>query len=139
LRVALSPSEVRDVAPLASGHHRNLLRHTSSHHPTMAATTTENSASRAPLEVSFPLPKAPHTKIHLQLTNNGPNLLLFLTTATAESASTTPLGSFVYAMPNVSKLSRQFWSLQEYGLMHMRRKPNLSKHSAHLSSPTAGR
>ncbi|CAG5143452.1 uncharacterized protein ALTATR162_LOCUS1353 [Alternaria atra] len=60
-------------------------------------------ASHAPIEVSFPLPKAPHTNIHLQLTNNGPNLLLFLTTATAESASSAPLGSFVYSMPNRAK------------------------------------
>ncbi|KAI4639892.1 uncharacterized protein J4E78_010794 [Alternaria triticimaculans] len=69
----------------------------------MAASTTDTNASRAPIEVSFPLPKAPHTNIYLQLTNNGPNLLLFLTTATAESASSAPLGSFVYAMPNRAK------------------------------------
>ncbi|KAF1844402.1 uncharacterized protein K460DRAFT_290061 [Cucurbitaria berberidis CBS 394.84] len=66
----------------------------------MAATMTNGDASHAPIEVSFPLPKAPHTNIHLQLTNNGPNLVLFLTTATPDSASSAPLGSFVYAMPN---------------------------------------
>ncbi|CAA9960934.1 PAC4 domain containing protein [Pyrenophora teres f. maculata] len=66
----------------------------------MAAATTNSDASHAPIEVAFPLPKAPHTNIHLQLTDNGPNLLLFLTTATPESASSTPMGSFVYAMPN---------------------------------------
>lgn len=68
---------------------------------TMAATMANGDASHTPLEVSFPLPRAPHTNIHLQLTNNGPNLILFLTTATPESASSAPLGSFVYAMPNV--------------------------------------
>ncbi|KAI4922981.1 hypothetical protein J4E90_001417 [Alternaria incomplexa] len=69
----------------------------------MAAPTTDTNGSRAPIEVSFPLPRAPHTNIHLQLTDNGPNLLLFLTTATPESASSAPLGSFVYAMPNRAK------------------------------------
>ncbi|EOA85437.1 uncharacterized protein SETTUDRAFT_49170, partial [Exserohilum turcica Et28A] len=60
----------------------------------------------APIEVSFPLPKAPATNIHLQLTNNGPNLVVFLTTASPESASASaPLGSFVYAMPNVRVFS----------------------------------
>ncbi|EDU43457.1 hypothetical protein PtrSN002B_000432 [Pyrenophora tritici-repentis] len=68
----------------------------------MAAATTNSDASHAPIEVAFPLPKAPHTNIHLQLTDNGPSLLLFLTTATPESASSTPMGSFVYAMPNKS-------------------------------------
>ncbi|KAF2849136.1 hypothetical protein T440DRAFT_508918 [Plenodomus tracheiphilus IPT5] len=66
----------------------------------MANEMTNGDASHAPIEVAFPLPKAPHTNMHLQLTNNGPNLLLFLTTATPESASSSPLGSFVYAMPN---------------------------------------
>jgi hypothetical protein len=67
----------------------------------MATAMANGNASHAPIEVSFPLPKAPHTNMHLQLTDNGPNLLLFLTTASPESASSTPLGSFVYAMPNV--------------------------------------
>ncbi|KAI8932669.1 hypothetical protein NX059_010164 [Plenodomus lindquistii] len=66
----------------------------------MATNMANSDASHAPIEVSFPLPKAPHTNLHLQLTNNGSNLLLFLTTATPESASSSPMGSFVYAMPN---------------------------------------
>ncbi|KAL5116092.1 hypothetical protein ACEQ8H_005988 [Pleosporales sp. CAS-2024a] len=66
----------------------------------MAATLANGDAPHAPVEVSFPLPRAPHTNIHLQLTNNGPNLLLFLTSAALDSASASPLGSFVYAMPN---------------------------------------
>ncbi|KAF2124662.1 hypothetical protein P153DRAFT_301612 [Dothidotthia symphoricarpi CBS 119687] len=66
----------------------------------MAAATTKSDASHAPVEVSFPLPRGLRTNIHLQLTNNGPNLVLFLTTASPESASSAPLGSFVYAMPN---------------------------------------
>ncbi|KAF1914775.1 hypothetical protein BDU57DRAFT_453081 [Ampelomyces quisqualis] len=66
----------------------------------MATTATNGDVPHAPTEVSFPLPKAPHTNIHLQLTDNGLNLVLFLTTVTPESASSSPLGSFVYAMPN---------------------------------------
>ncbi|KAG9191564.1 hypothetical protein G6011_10298 [Alternaria panax] len=69
----------------------------------MAAATINGNVTHAPIEVSFPLPKASHTNMHLQLTNNGPNLLLFLTTAAAELASSAPLGSFVYAMPNRAK------------------------------------
>lgn len=68
----------------------------------MATALTNGDAPNAPIEVSFPLPKAPHTNIHLQLTNNGPNLLLFLTSSTPESTTSSVLGSFVYAMPNVS-------------------------------------
>ncbi|KAH3968150.1 hypothetical protein HBI26_148950 [Parastagonospora nodorum] len=71
----------------------------------MAATLNNGDASHAPIEVSFPLPKAPHTNIHLQLTDNGPNLLLFLTSASPESPSASPLGSFVYAMPNAASPS----------------------------------
>jgi hypothetical protein len=57
-------------------------------------------AAAAPIDVSFPLPNAAHTNSQLQLRNNGPNLTLFLTTTTPDSASAAPLGSFVYAMPN---------------------------------------
>ncbi|CAN9096570.1 unnamed protein product [Alternaria alternata] len=69
----------------------------------MATAIMDGITTHALTEVSFPLPKAPHTNIHLQLTDNGPNLLLFLTTAAAESATSAPLGSFVYAMPNMAK------------------------------------
>lgn len=55
------------------------------------------------IELSFPLPKAPETKIHLQLTINATSLLLFLTTVYGGDAPTAaPLGSFVYALPDVS-------------------------------------
>ncbi|KAF1835835.1 hypothetical protein BDW02DRAFT_522303 [Decorospora gaudefroyi] len=67
----------------------------------MATAATNGDALHAPIQVSFPLPKAPNTNMHLQLTNNGPNLLLFLTSsAGSDSTSSAPLGSFVYAMPN---------------------------------------
>ncbi|CAN9469907.1 unnamed protein product [Alternaria alternata] len=61
----------------------------------MATAIMDGITTHALTEVSFPLPKAPHTNIHLQLTDNGPNLLLFLTTAAAESATSAPLGSFM--------------------------------------------
>ncbi|KAH7128302.1 hypothetical protein B0J11DRAFT_432089 [Dendryphion nanum] len=56
-------------------------------------------------EVSFPLPRAPQTNIHLQLTNNRTSLLLFFTSATTDSAASASMGSFVYAMPNRSSPS----------------------------------
>lgn len=60
-------------------------------------------ASHSSIQISFPLPKAPETNIHLHLTINAVSLLLFLTTALNGDTSTAPpLGSFVYALPNAS-------------------------------------
>jgi hypothetical protein len=60
--------------------------------------------SSKPLELSFPLPKAPHTILQTHLTFLASATTLFLTTsALGESASTpAPMGSFVYAIPDVS-------------------------------------
>jgi hypothetical protein len=56
-----------------------------------------------PIELSFPLPKAPETRIHLYLTIQTTSLLLFLTTAmNGDTSTAAPLGSFVYALPDVS-------------------------------------
>ncbi|TVY82501.1 hypothetical protein LSUE1_G002472 [Lachnellula suecica] len=56
--------------------------------------------SAPPIEISFPLPKAPDTRIHLSLTIQATSLLLFLTTALNGDTSAVPLGSFVYAIPD---------------------------------------
>ncbi|KAI9646245.1 hypothetical protein NHQ30_005685 [Ciborinia camelliae] len=65
------------------------------------SSTAFMSASEPPIQISFPLPKAPETNIHLHLTINKVSILLFLTTALNGDTSTTPpLGSFVYALPN---------------------------------------
>ncbi|KAF2714870.1 hypothetical protein K504DRAFT_395629 [Pleomassaria siparia CBS 279.74] len=66
----------------------------------MATTMASSETPSEPIAVSFPLPRAPQTKIHVQLTNNGTSLLLFLTTTTPDPSTSAPLGSFVYAMPN---------------------------------------
>lgn len=59
--------------------------------------------STGPLELSLPLPKAPETRIHLRMTIQATSILLFLTTALNGDLSTAPpLGSFVYAIPDVS-------------------------------------
>jgi hypothetical protein len=64
----------------------------------------ESSGRRA--ELSFPLPKSPDTRIYLQLTIQTTSLLLFLTTAmNGDTSTTAPLGSFVYALPDVTHLS----------------------------------
>lgn len=68
------------------------------------ASHSENMTGRSPrpLQLSFPLPKAPGTSIHLQLTILASSILLFLTTTmTGDSTTTVPLGSFVYALPDV--------------------------------------
>lgn len=55
-----------------------------------------------PIELSLPLPHARETRIHLQLTIQTTSLLLFLTTTMNGDASTAvPLGSFVYAIPDM--------------------------------------
>ncbi len=55
------------------------------------------------IEVSVPLPRSPDTRIYIRLTTQSKAILVFLTTATVgEAATATPLGSFVYALPNVS-------------------------------------
>lgn len=55
-----------------------------------------------PKHLSIPLPLSPHTKLHIQITHRGSSILAFLTTTDpSNTASLAPLGSFVYAMPNV--------------------------------------
>lgn len=55
-------------------------------------------------EISFPLPKALCTTLHIHLTFLETTAMVFLTTtSTAESQGVTkPMGSFVYSMPDVS-------------------------------------
>jgi hypothetical protein len=58
-----------------------------------------------PIELSFPLPKAPETRIYLHLTIQTTSILLFLTTAiNGDTSTAAPLGSFVYALPDVGLL-----------------------------------
>lgn len=60
-----------------------------------------HAAPSKPLELAFTLPSNPHTKLHLQLTVHATTILLFVTTTTPENSSqATPLGSFVYALPD---------------------------------------
>ena len=62
-------------------------------------------SSARPIELSFPMPKAPETSIHVHLTINTTSLLLFLAPSTSgEASSTASMGSFVYAIPDVCEL-----------------------------------
>ncbi|KAK4044858.1 hypothetical protein C8A01DRAFT_42467 [Parachaetomium inaequale] len=55
----------------------------------------------APIQLSFALPRSLDTRIYLHLTVKAKAIMLFLTTASMEDAgSPTPLGSFVYALPD---------------------------------------
>lgn len=57
------------------------------------------------LQLALPLPKNPHLTIHAHLTFFKTNTMLFVTTSTiGGSEGLTPMGSFVYAMPNVISL-----------------------------------
>ena len=62
------------------------------------------SPSFKPQEISFSLPRALHTTAHIQLTLLGRCAMIFLATSTPgdSAGSFKPLGSFVYAMPDVS-------------------------------------
>ncbi|KXX73139.1 hypothetical protein MMYC01_206910 [Madurella mycetomatis] len=54
-----------------------------------------------PAQLSIPLPRSLDSRIYLHLTVKSKAILLFLTTASMEEASApTPLGSFVYALPD---------------------------------------
>ncbi|KAL2256252.1 hypothetical protein VTK26DRAFT_1928 [Humicola hyalothermophila] len=57
--------------------------------------------TETPIQLSFPLPRSLNTRIYLNLTIKAKAVLLLLTTASAEEAAApTPLGSFVYALPD---------------------------------------
>ncbi|KAB2571655.1 hypothetical protein DBV05_g9708 [Lasiodiplodia theobromae] len=62
-----------------------------------------------PLQISFPLPRAPNARVNLHLTVHSKSLLLFVTTTSPEhdSGVTAPVGSFVYAMPNLANPTAQ--------------------------------
>jgi len=56
-----------------------------------------------PIELSIGLPHSPGTRIYLHLTILATHLVLFVTNANVDAGQTpTALGSFVYAMPDVS-------------------------------------
>ena len=58
----------------------------------------------APVEVSFPLPLLPHFILHGRFTfTSGYAMILLTTSELGQSGeSLSPLGSFIYAMPDVS-------------------------------------
>jgi hypothetical protein len=76
---------------------------------TAAAPTTPQtelvSPTRKPQELSFPLPKALHTTGHVHLTFLAHCFMVHLATSTPgdSAGSVKPMGSFVYAMPDVSR------------------------------------
>ncbi|KIW18325.1 hypothetical protein PV08_02613 [Exophiala spinifera] len=56
-----------------------------------------------PIEISFPLPKHPHLNFHAHMSPLGTCVMVHLTTTDLDRSQTSlpPLGSFVYAMPNL--------------------------------------
>ena len=87
-----------------------------------------------PVELSFPLPKAPDTRVYLQLTIQSTSILLFLTTAmNGDTSTATALGSFVYALPDVK--SSFLMSESSADTIHSGLIP--ARQSQPLSSPTS--
>ncbi|GAM90797.1 hypothetical protein ANO11243_088420 [Dothideomycetidae sp. 11243] len=69
----------------------------------MTSLVMSNGSSPAakPIQLAFPMPNAPVMRIHLHLTILATALVLFVTSAGGESSGgATPMGSFVYAMPD---------------------------------------
>ena len=55
-----------------------------------------------PIQLAVPLPNAPGMRLHLHLTILATTLVLFVTSASGDSSvGTVPMGSFVYALPDV--------------------------------------
>jgi hypothetical protein len=55
-------------------------------------------------QLSFPLPRSLEARIYVHLTIQAKSVMLFLTTAAADELGTPPrMGSFVYALPDVSR------------------------------------
>lgn len=62
-----------------------------------------NATANGVVSLSLPLPRSADTRIYLRLSIQAKAVVLSLTTATQhEGASLKPMGSFVYALPNVS-------------------------------------
>ena len=61
-------------------------------------------------EIAFPLPRALHTTVHIHLTLQETYTMTFLATSTPgdSGAGAKPLGSFVYAMPDVRPIQLPF-------------------------------
>ncbi len=54
------------------------------------------------VELSLPLPRSLDTRIYIRLSTRAKAIVVSLTTASQdETASAAPMGSFVYALPNV--------------------------------------
>lgn len=69
------------------------------------AAATGNDATKTH-QISIPLPRSLDTRLYIHLTVRPKSILLMVTTASADEATTpTPLGSFVYAIPDVCFVS----------------------------------
>lgn len=67
--------------------------------------TNGTHASNTPIELAISLPRSPGTQIYLHLTISESSVLLFLTSGSLDGGQTgTAMGSFVYAMPDVSPI-----------------------------------
>ena len=67
-----------------------------------AVVNGDAASSQQVYQLAFSLPRAADTTISLHLTNTQHTLLLFVASSTIGApAVTAPLGSFVYALPNV--------------------------------------
>ncbi len=72
------------------------------HQPPSRWVAAMETAGAETVQISVPLPRSPDTRIYIRLTIQSKAILVFLTTASAgEAATATPLGSFVYALPDV--------------------------------------
>lgn len=89
---------------------------TSAAQPSVAATNSIPPVKQIcphikPEEISFPLPKSLYTTAHIHLTFLDTSVMVFLTTTTVggnSAGSVKPMGSFIYAMPDVRSTATSF-------------------------------
>lgn len=76
---------------------------TSTTEPILQHSSTMATEQAEAVQLSLPLPRSLDTRIYIRLSTRAKAIVLSLTTASQdEPASTAPMGSFVYALPNVS-------------------------------------
>lgn len=82
----------------------------------MAPLTNGISSPSAPIQLAIPMPHAPQTCIHINLTLHAHCTLLFLASSDSNSPTApTAMGSFVYAVPNARSPSSPPHATTLYG------------------------
>ena len=87
--------------------------------------------------LALPLPLSPHTTLHVRITALRTSNMIFLTTTDfSPSSSSSALGSFIYAMPNVSMAPELHFNFMHSNQIRLYSDSTLQMSSAPPSSPS---